>query len=80
MKVYFLLVGFGDDLVIVDGKSVVQDVNQGGRKNRFNASFQHSKVIDVFFECCPVCCQVTCLDAEDIVNESFLVEYVYSMF
>ena len=30
-KVHFLLIGFGDDLVIVDDKTHVQKVDQGGR-------------------------------------------------
>ena len=80
MQVHFFIVGFGDDPVIPNSKSHVQEVDQRGRSNRFDVPFQYSKVVDVFFEYCPVCCQIACPDAEDIVNEAFVVQQISSMF
>ena len=39
MQIRFLLVCFGDDLVITNSKSHVQEVNRGGRNDRFDVPF-----------------------------------------
>ena len=39
MQVHCLLVSFGDDLVIANSKSHVQEVNRGGKSDRFDVPF-----------------------------------------
>ena len=74
VKVHFLLVSSGDDRVIVDRQSNVQEDGRGGRYDRFNAPFQHSKVVDIFFKYYPVFCQDSSPDTEDTINDLFLVK------
>ena len=52
MKVHFLLLGIGDDLLIANNKSRVQEIDQIGMSVRFDVTFQHSKVIDIVLKCC----------------------------
>ena len=55
----FLLVGLFDNSAVEDDTSHVQEVNWGGRINRFDPLFRHSKNVDDFFKCYPVDYQVT---------------------
>ena len=79
MKVHFLLLGIGDDLLIANNKSRVQEIDQIGMSVRFDVTFQHSKVIDLVLKCCPIRCQISCPDTEDIFDEVFITTQVGSM-
>ena len=39
MQVHILLVDFGNDLVIVDSKSHIQEINRRGKSDRFDVPF-----------------------------------------